>query len=155
MSGFFAVPYTILWFTGVAMAAITISALVPAAIMSIAAANLVSRNIYREFVKPDANSRQELRVSRVTSFLVKFGALAFVLFLDRRFAPEFQLLGGVWIVQTFPAVVFGLYTRWFHPGALLAGWATGMLSGTLTNSAGDYLADVGDPHVEPIRELRR
>ncbi|MEU7000135.1 monocarboxylate uptake permease MctP [Nonomuraea sp. NPDC046570] len=120
------------WFAGVAMATIVISALVPAAIMSIAAANLVSRNIYREFVNPDATPRQELRVSKTASFFVKFGALAFVLFLDRKFALDFQLLGGIWILQTFPAIVAGLYTRWFHPAALLIGWTVGMAYGTLT-----------------------
>ncbi|MEU8245884.1 monocarboxylate uptake permease MctP [Nonomuraea sp. NPDC048916] len=120
------------WFTGIAVATIIISALVPAAIMSIAAANLVSRNIYREFINPHALPQQELRVSKGASFLIKFGALAFVLFLDRKFALDFQLLGGIWILQTFPAIVAGLYTRWFHPAALLAGWATGMAYGTFT-----------------------
>jgi hypothetical protein len=36
------------WFAGVTFAAIGIGALVPAAIMSIAAANLFTRNVYRE-----------------------------------------------------------------------------------------------------------
>ncbi|GGS89094.1 monocarboxylate uptake permease MctP [Nonomuraea spiralis] len=120
------------WLTGIALATIAISALVPAAIMSIAAANLVSRNVYREFIRPDASSQDELRVSKAASLFVKFGALAFVLFLDRKFALDFQLLGGIWILQTFPAIVVGLYTRWFHPGALLAGWASGMVYGTVT-----------------------
>jgi SSS family solute:Na+ symporter len=40
------------------------------------------------------------------------------------------LLGGVWIIQTLPAIVIGLYTRWFHRWALIIGWAVGMLSGT-------------------------
>lgn len=38
------------WFTGFAFATIAICSLVPAAIMSIAVANLVSRNIYREYL---------------------------------------------------------------------------------------------------------
>ena len=42
------------WFAGIAFAAIAIGALVPAAIMSIAAANTFTRNIYKEFLKPDA-----------------------------------------------------------------------------------------------------
>jgi SSS family solute:Na+ symporter len=36
----------------------------------------------------------------------------------------------VWIIQTFPAVVFGLYTRWFSAWALLLGWAVGTGAGT-------------------------
>ena len=30
------------------------------------------------------------------------------------------------IIQILPAVVFGLYTRWFHRWALLGGWVVGM-----------------------------
>ena len=45
------------WFAGVAFAAIVIGALVPAAIMSIAAANLWTRNIYKAFINRDATHR--------------------------------------------------------------------------------------------------
>jgi SSS family solute:Na+ symporter len=41
-----------------------------------------------------------------------------------------QLLGGIWISQTIPAVIVGLYTAWFNPCALLVGWAIGIGSGT-------------------------
>ena len=120
------------WFTGVAFAAIAIGALVPAAIMSIATANLFTRNIYREYIRPDATPRQEAQVAKLASLVVKFGALIFIVALPnaRQEAIDFQLLGGVWILQTFPAIIFGLYTRWFHRWALLAGWVVGMVSGT-------------------------
>ncbi len=118
------------WFAGVGYAAIAIGALVPAAIMSIAAANLFTRNIYRAFLRPDATPAEEARVSKIVSLLVKVGALVFVLALSKSFAINLQLLGGVWILQTFPAIVVGLYTRWFHRWAVLAGWAAGMAYGT-------------------------
>ncbi|WP_285735093.1 monocarboxylate uptake permease MctP [Kitasatospora phosalacinea] len=120
------------WFTGVAFAAIGIGALVPAAIMSIAAANLFTRNVYREFLKPDATPAEETRVAKLASLLVKVGALAFVLRMDKQAAINFQLLGGLWILQTAVALVAGLFTRWFHRWALLAGWAAGMVYGTWT-----------------------
>ncbi|MEV1078859.1 monocarboxylate uptake permease MctP [Streptomyces sp. NPDC050211] len=119
------------WFAGVAFAAIGIGALVPAAIMSIAAANLFTRNIYKDFIKPDATPAQETKVSKLVSLLVKVGALVFVLTMDKTVAINFQLLGGIWILQTFPALVGGLFTRWFHRWALLAGWAVGMIYGTV------------------------
>ncbi len=119
------------WFTGVAFAAIAIGALVPAAIMSIAAANTFTRNIYKEYLKKDATPAQEAQVSKITSLLVKAVALGFVLTLDNQNAINFQLLGGIWILQTFPAIVFSLYTRWFNRWALLAGWAVGMVYGTI------------------------
>jgi SSS family solute:Na+ symporter len=118
------------WFAGVGYAAIAIGALVPAAIMSIAAANLFTRNIYRAYFRPDATSREEAKVAKIVSLVVKVGALVFVLALSRSFAINLQLLGGVWILQTFPAIVVGLYTRWFHRWALLAGWAVAMVYGT-------------------------
>ena len=52
--------------------------------------------------------------------------------MDKQNAINFQLLGGIWILQTFPAIVFGLYTRWFHRWALVGGWAVGMGYGTVT-----------------------
>ena len=120
------------WFAGVAFAAIGIGALVPAAIMSIAAANLWTRNIYKAYLNRGATPQQEATQSKLMSLLVKFGALAFVLGLPKQFAINLQLLGGVWILQTFVAIVGGLYTRWFHRWALLAGWAVGMVYGTVT-----------------------
>jgi SSS family solute:Na+ symporter len=119
------------WFAGVAFAAIAIGALVPAAIMSIAAANTFSRNIYKEWLKKDATPQQEAKVSKLMSLVVKAFALVFVLTLDKQNAINFQLLGGIWILQTFPAIVFSLYTRWFHRTALLVGWAAGMVYGTI------------------------
>jgi SSS family solute:Na+ symporter len=119
------------WFAGVAFAAIAIGALVPAAIMSIAAANLFTRNIYREFIKRDATPAQETKVAQYVSLIVKAGALVFVLALSKTFSINLQLLGGIWILQTFPAIVIGLYTRWMHRWALVIGWAAAMVYGTV------------------------
>ncbi|MGY1687875.1 monocarboxylate uptake permease MctP [Geodermatophilus sp. SYSU D00804] len=119
------------WFAGIAFAAIGIGALVPAAIMSIAAANLFTRNIYKEFLRKDATPRQEAQVAKVTSLVVKVGAVAAILFIDPQFSIDLQLIGGVIILQTLPAVALGLYTRWLHRGALIAGWVAGMAAGLL------------------------
>src|SRR5215217_4957664 len=112
------------WFAGVAFAAIGIGALVPAAIMSIAAANLWTRNVYREYLNRDATPAQEARMSKIVSLLVKAGAVVVILLLDPQFSIDLQLIGGVIILQTLPPIVIGLYTRWCHGWALLAGWAT-------------------------------
>jgi SSS family solute:Na+ symporter len=117
------------WFAGIAFAAIAIGALVPAAIMSIAAANLFTRNIYKEYLKKDATSEQEAKVAKVTSLVVKLGAVAAILFLNPQFSIDLQLIGGVIILQTLPSVALGLYTRWLHRGALVAGWVAGMVAG--------------------------
>jgi SSS family solute:Na+ symporter len=119
------------WFAGVAFAAVAIGALVPAAIMSIAASNTFTRNVYREWIRADPTPAEEAYVSKIVALLVAASALVFVLTLDKQNAINFQLLGGIWILQTFPSIVFGLYTRWFHRWGLLAGWAGGMLYGTI------------------------
>ncbi len=119
------------WFAGIGFAAIVIGALVPAAIMSIAAANLFTRNIYMEFFNPNASDANQTRVAQFVSLLIKAGALAFVFALSKSFSINLQLLGGIWILQTFPAIVVGLYTRWFHRWALIIGWAAAMVYGTI------------------------
>jgi SSS family solute:Na+ symporter len=119
------------WFAGIGFSAIVIGALVPAAIMAIAAANLFARNIWTEYIRPNASPAEQTRVSQWASLVVKLGALLFVLFVNKTYAIQLQLLGGVWIVQTFPAIVAGLYTRWFHRWALVIGWAAAMVFGTI------------------------
>jgi SSS family solute:Na+ symporter len=148
----FAVPALLLhsfpgWFVGIAFAAIAIGALVPAAIMSIGAANLYTRNIHREFFNPRVTDRQEAQVAKWASLLVKVGALIFILYVPMQYAIQLQLLGGIWIIQTLPAVMLGAHTRWFNPWALLIGWAAGMLMGTgmamAANLTPTYVLTVG------------
>jgi SSS family solute:Na+ symporter len=141
----FAVPALLLdsfpdWFVGIAFAAIGIGALVPAAIMSIAAANLYSRNIHKEFLRPNCSGREEAQVAKWVSLIVKFGALAFIVMVPTEYAIQFQLLGGIWMIQTLPAVILGLYTRWFDDWALLVGWAVGITTGTWMAIAASFTA---------------
>jgi len=114
------------WFAGIAFAAIGIGALVPAAIMSIAAANLWTRNVYKEYIRRDASHAQEAKQAKLASLVVKFGAVVFIVFIDPQYAIDLQLIGGVIILQTLPAVAIALYTRWLHRWALVAGWVVGM-----------------------------
>jgi len=114
------------WFVGVAFAAVAIGALVPAAIMSIAAANLFTRNIWVEYVDRDASPRRQAAVSKIASLVVKVGAVLVILLISPQFSIDLQLIGGVIILQTLPAVGIALYTRWFHRWGLVAGWVAGM-----------------------------
>ncbi|PLP98139.1 monocarboxylate uptake permease MctP [Cupriavidus pauculus] len=118
------------WFVGFAAAAIAISALVPAAIMSIGAANLFTRNLYRPLIRPGVTPEQEAKSAKLFSLFVKFGALLFIIVLPTQYAIDLQLLGGVWILQIFPAVVFTLYTKRLTASGLFAGWLVGIVSGT-------------------------
>jgi SSS family solute:Na+ symporter len=143
------------WFAGFCLAAVAIGALVPAAIMSIAASNLWTRNVWGELRRggqtPEMTAQQESDMAKVVSLVVKFGALVFVLRLPATYAIEMQLLGGIWIGQIFPAVVVGVFTRWLHPWALFCGWAAGMGLGTWMVWTLDLKSSVYVvPHVGPM-----
>ena len=161
----FAVPALFLalfpsWFVGVAFAAIAIGALVPAAIMSIATANTFTRNIYREFLRPGCTDAQESQVAKIVSLVIKAGALVFIVALPLQYALWLQLLGGVWIIQTLPAVVLGLYTRFFNGWALLLGWVAGFGVGTWMIASNNFapvyplhIAGVGFPCYAAVASL--
>src|ERR1700726_2495376 len=139
----FAVPALFLhsfpaWFVGIAFAAIGIGALVPAAIMSIAAANLYTRNIHREFINKNPTDKQEAQMAKWVSLIVKLGALIFIIFVPTQYAIYLQLLGGLLIIQTLPSVILGVYTRWFNDWALLIGWAVGTATGIWMFNAANW-----------------
>jgi SSS family solute:Na+ symporter len=143
----FAVPALILavfpgWFAGLAFAAIAIGALVPSAIMSIACANIVSRTIYRGFLAPHATDAQESSIAKIASLVVKVGALVFIIFVPVPYALQFQLLGGLWMIQVLPSVILGLYLRMLNGWALLIGWAVGTGIGTWMASTTSFKAAV-------------
>jgi SSS family solute:Na+ symporter len=132
---------------GFAFGAIAIGALVPASVMSIAAANLFSRNVYTEFLAPRATHARQATVSKVASLVVKFGALAFILFVDKQNVINFQLAGGVLILQTLPAVILALYVPMLNRWAVLAGWTAGITTGIYWLSAEKFKATL---HAFPI-----
>ncbi|AXK36389.1 sodium:solute symporter [Streptomyces armeniacus] len=125
------------WAAGLLLGALVVAALVPAAVMSIGAATLFARNVYREFVNPKATPAQVTRMARLMSLVVKVGALVFALGLRDQAAINLHLLGAVWVLQVLPVIVLGLLHRTPHRISLLAGWLVGMVVGTaLVNVSG-------------------
>jgi SSS family solute:Na+ symporter len=116
------------WLGGIAKAAIVIGALVPAAIMAIGSANLFASNVLSEFTQ--RHERGDAQTAKALTLLFCAIGLLLVLFMPVQYAIYFQLLGGAWMLQIFPSVVLGMWTRFFHPKALLAGWACGMAAAT-------------------------
>ncbi|MEU0532174.1 sodium:solute symporter family protein [Amycolatopsis tolypomycina] len=115
---------------GLVFGALVVGGLVPAAVMSISAATSFVRNVYVEYFHPTATPKRQVRIAKAVSLTAKAGAIAFVFGLRDQDAINLQLLGGVWILQIFPAVVLGLAGRRPPHRALLAGWAAGMAGGT-------------------------
>jgi SSS family solute:Na+ symporter len=146
----FAVPALVLnsfpaWFAGVAFGAIAIGALVPAAIMAIASANIFSRDIFKQFFA--ASTLNETLVAKLFSIVMVIGAVAFILIIPNTYAVQLQLLGGMWIIQTFPAIAFSVFTRFFNGWALLAGWAVGIVSATYFVSLNHFVGATFPFHV--------
>lgn len=114
------------WCAGLAYATLTVAALIPAAIMSISAANLFTRSVYVEYFRPRASPVEEARVSRWTSLVMKFGAAAVILAFDSTFSANLQLIGSIVVLQLVPAVFLGVMTGWFHRWALMMGILVGL-----------------------------
>lgn len=112
------------WFAGVADAAIVVGALVPASIMCISAANLFASNVCCEFAPK--RTPFETKVAKAFAVGMAMLGLVTIFVIPVKYAVDFQLLGGCLTLQTLPAFVFGLWTRWFYGRALLLGWACGI-----------------------------
>jgi SSS family solute:Na+ symporter len=133
--GILVVPSLILysmppWFTGIALLGIFIGGLVPAAIMAMSQANLLTRNIIKE-IRPNTSATSEIRITKISSTVFKFVALGFVFTIPATYAISLQLLGGILITQTLPAVFFGLYVKSLRKEPLIAGLIVGIVSGIL------------------------
>jgi SSS family solute:Na+ symporter len=131
--GILVVPSLILysmpgWFSGIALLGIFIGGLVPAAIMAMAQANLLTRNIIKE-IKPNLTPKSEIRITKISSTVFKFVALGFVFTVPATYAISLQLLGGILIAQILPAVFFGMYVKSLRKEPLIAGLLVGIFLG--------------------------
>ncbi len=116
------------WLAGICLLGIFVGGMVPAALMAIAAANLLARNVAKE-IKPDITPEGETRLAKWLSAIIKFIALGFVFIIPLTYAIQLQLLGGIIILQLLPAIFLGLYTRRLDWKPLLLGWVAGLVSG--------------------------
>lgn len=116
------------WLAGICLLGIFIGGMVPAAIMAIAGANLLARNVVREF-KPKMTPQGETRLAKWISAALKFIALGFVFVAPLTYAIQLQLLGGIIILQVLPAVFLGLYTDKLDWKPVTLGWAAGLIVG--------------------------
>lgn len=127
------------WLSGAALLGIFIGGLVPAAVMAIAAANLFTRNILKE-IKPKMTPKGETRSAQVFAVVFKFLALGFVFIIPATFAIQLQLFGGILILQTLPAFIFGMLTKNLNRRALLAGLVVGVGLGVYMMAAANKFA---------------
>ncbi|MEM0156153.1 MAG: sodium:solute symporter [Thermoplasmataceae archaeon] len=130
--GVYVVPALILytmpsWFAGFAFLGIFIGGLVPAAIMSIASANLFIRNVFKPYVKKAIEPKQETFYAKVVTIVFIFIAVLFTLVVNDTYAIQLQLLAGGLILETLPALFLGLYWPKLNKHSMIVGWAVGMI----------------------------
>ena len=112
------------WFTGFSFAAIAIGALVPAAIMSIGAANLFTRNIWKAFIDPAIDTSRESAVAKIVSLGVKLGALIFIVFLR----PNTPSISSFWAASGYSRFFLRSCSGCFEPRCKrVACWRVGLL----------------------------
>jgi SSS family solute:Na+ symporter len=112
--------------------------------MAIASANIFSRDIYKQFVTSGGN---EAQVAKLFSIVMVVGAVVFILVIPNTYAVQLQLLGGMWIIQTFPAIAFSVFTRFFNGWALLIGWAVGIGTATYLVTLNHFVGSTYPFHV--------
>ncbi len=112
------------WLAGLAFLGIFIGGLVPAAIMAMAQANLLARNVVGEARK--LRPETETRIAKYSSIVFKFLALGFVFVIPSTYAVQLQLFGGVLILQILPSLFFGLFRYRLGKYSLMAGLLVGV-----------------------------
>lgn len=112
------------WLVGIAFLGIFIGGLVPATIMAMSQANLLTRNIIKE-VRP-LTPEAETRVAKWASVVFKFLALGFVFVIPATYAIQLQLFGGILILQILPSLLFGLFRYRLDKYSLMVGLVSGV-----------------------------
>ncbi|MEM0133904.1 MAG: sodium:solute symporter [Thermoplasmatales archaeon] len=116
------------WFVGFAFLGIFIGGLVPASIMAISQANLLTRNVIKPYW-PKMTPKTEARMAKYFSIMFKFIALAFIFIIQATYSLQLQLVGGIIVLQTLPAIFLALYTKKLEKWSVGIGWAAGMITG--------------------------
>jgi SSS family solute:Na+ symporter len=115
------------WFLGLIGAAGALTAMVPAAVLILAAATLFAKNFYRAIIKPDMTDDQVASLAKKLVVVITATALIFAIYFPTTLV-ELLLLGYAGVTQFLPGVVFGLYWR----RVTLTGVFVGMVAGIAT-----------------------
>jgi solute:Na+ symporter, SSS family len=117
------------WFLGVIGAAGALTAMVPAAVLILAAATLFAKNFYREMISPKMTDDQVASFAKKLVIVIISIALYFAIFSSTTLV-NLLLLGYAGVTQFLPGVVFGLYWK----RITLPGVFVGMVCGIATLS---------------------
>lgn len=113
------------WVLGIIGAAGALTAMVPAAILILAAATLFAKNFYREIFAPHWTDDQVGRLARVLVIAITLIALYFAIYSSTTLV-NLLLLGYAGVTQFLPGVTFGLYWRRVTKAGVFTGLVTGI-----------------------------
>ncbi len=113
------------WFLGIIGAAGALTAMVPAAILILAAATLFAKNFYREMISPAMTDDQVAKLARALVIVITLIALYFAIYSSTTLV-NLLLLGYAGVTQFLPGVVFGLYWGRVTKAGVFTGLATGI-----------------------------
>jgi SSS family solute:Na+ symporter len=113
-------------FVAIAFAGIVIGSMIPAGLQSLGAANLITRNIYLDFINRRASERQQVFWGRVAVFIMIVASLIFALVPAASGLIFFLLtFSYAWLLQTLPAIILSMYWYDLDKYSVAAGWAVG------------------------------
>jgi solute:Na+ symporter, SSS family len=98
------------WFLGVIGGAGALTAMVPAAILTLTAATLFAKNIWRPIFAPGMNDHQVARLAKLMVAVLSLTSLYFAIHGSATLV-SLLLLGYAGITQLFPGVVLGLFWK--------------------------------------------
>ena len=113
------------WFLGIIGAAGALTAMVPAAILILAAATLFAKNFYREMISPGMTDDQVAKLARALVIVITLIALYFAIYSSTTLV-NLLLLGYAGVTQFLPGVVFGLYWGRVTKAGVFTGLVTGI-----------------------------
>ena len=113
------------WFLGIIGAAGALTAMVPAAILILAAATLFAKNFYREMISPAMTDDQVAKLARALVIVITLIALYFAIYSSTTLV-NLLLLGYAGVTQFLPGVAFGLYWDRVTKAGVFTGLVTGI-----------------------------
>jgi len=101
------------------------------------ASGIITRDLYRHFLNPDASHQAQVLVGRLAVFFI----VVLALFIGLSSGDVIVLLGGAAVsygLQMWPALLGVCYFRWFTPKGVVVGLIVGVLAVSVT-----YITELG------------
>ncbi len=114
------------WFLGVVGGAGAVTAMVPAAILTLTAATLFTKNFFRPLFRPGMTDNQVASMAKTLVLVLSAITLYFAIYSSTTLV-NLLLLGYSGVTQFFPGVILGLYWRRATKIGVFAGMIVGVV----------------------------